>query len=72
MFIDETSKASIRYGTTPTEIDAIATGYLKALIKAGYLPPEMSYLACDPSKIERSRKRVMLQAREALNEIAIK
>jgi hypothetical protein len=37
----------------------MATSFLKDLITAGHLPPEMSYLACDPSKMSRARKAVM-------------
>ena len=46
----------------------IASAYLKDLISAGHLPSEMSYLACDPSKLVRARKRAMSEAREASDE----
>ena len=58
-----TAKASLRRGVSPAATADITTGFLKDLITAGILPPEMSYLACDPSKIERARKGAMLNAR---------
>ena len=67
-----TAKASITYGVTPPLTAAIATEYLKDLIAAGILPPEMSYLACDRSKIQRARKHVMSQSRNTQHEISTK
>ena len=37
----------------------VATAYLQDLIAAGFMTPEMSYLACDPSKLARARKAAM-------------
>jgi len=58
------AKASLRRGVSPAATADITSGFLKDLIAAGILQPEMSYLACDPSKIERARKTVMSNARE--------
>ena len=41
-----------------------ATAYLQDLIAAGFMAPEMSYLACDPSKLARARKAAMESSRE--------
>ena len=43
---------------------SVTTGFLKDLIVAGHLAPEMSYLASDPSKLVRARKLAMGGARE--------
>ena len=59
-----TAKASLRRGVSPAATADITTGFLKDLIAAGILQPEMSYLACDPSKIERARKGAMSNARD--------
>ena len=48
---------------SPASAALIASAYLKDLISAGHLPSEMSYLACDPNKILRARKRAMNDAR---------
>ena len=42
----------------------VATAYLQDLIAAGFMAPEMSYLACDPSKLARARKAAMESSRE--------
>ena len=62
MPVINTAKSRVRHGVTPAATADITTGFLKALIAADILPPEMSYLACDPSKIERARKTVMANA----------
>ncbi|XP_065662417.1 uncharacterized protein LOC136084944 [Hydra vulgaris] len=49
MSIKNTAMASIRFGISPAATAAIATSYLQDLIEAGFLTPEYSYLACDPS-----------------------
>ena len=64
MPVINTAKASIRRGMSPADAATVASEFLKDLIAAGFLQPEMSYLACDPSKMERARKQVMAQARE--------
>ena len=52
-----------RYQVSPAAGAAIASQFLKDLINAGYLPPEMVFLACDPSKLVRARKKVMTAAK---------
>ena len=42
----------------------VATAYLQDLIAAGFMAPEMSHLACDPSKLVRARKAAMESSRE--------
>ena len=42
----------------------VATAYLQDLIAAGFMAPEMSYLACDPSKLVRARKAAMESSKE--------
>ena len=49
---------------SPASAALIASAFLKDLISAGHLPSDMSYLACDPSKLVRARKRAMREARE--------
>ena len=49
---------------SPASAAMIASAYLKDLISAGHLPSDKSYLACDPSKLVRARKRAMSEARE--------
>ncbi|XP_065660335.1 uncharacterized protein LOC136084117 [Hydra vulgaris] len=63
MSIKNTAMASIRFGISPAATAAIATSYLQDLIEAGFLTPEYSYLACDPSKLMRARKKVMVVAK---------
>ncbi|XP_065640992.1 uncharacterized protein LOC124806086 isoform X2 [Hydra vulgaris] len=67
MSIKNTAMASIRFGTSPAATAAIATSYLQDLIEAGFLTPESSYLACDPSKLTRERKKVMVVAKKKDN-----
>ena len=64
MPIPNTVKASLRYDISSTATAAIASGFLKDLIVAGHLGPDLSYLSCDPSKLMRARKGVLVQARE--------
>ena len=45
----------------------IASSFLKDLISAGHLSPESSYLAVDPGKLVRARKKEMCKAREGGN-----
>ena len=66
--VPNAAKASLRYGISPAATAAITSEYLKDLINAGILSPEMSYLACDPSKIVRARKCVMKEAKEVAQE----
>ena len=58
------AQASLRYNVSPTATAAIGTAYLQDLIKAGHLPPNMSYLDIDPIKIVRARKVSMNKSRE--------
>ena len=64
MPVPNTAKASLRFRVSPAAAATIASEYLKDLIAAGHLAPEMAYLACDPSKLVRARKTVMGGARE--------
>ena len=58
-----TATASLRYNVSPAAAAAIATGYLQDLIANGHLPLDLSYLACDPSKLVRARKAAMVQSK---------
>ena len=49
---------------SPSAAATIASEFLKDLIAAGHLDPDMAYLACDPSKLYRARKAAMEDARE--------
>lgn len=42
----------------------LASAFLLDLIAAGFMAPELSYLACDPSKLSRARKVVMKDSKE--------
>lgn len=59
MPVINTARASLRYSVSPAATAAIASEFLKDLIAAGHLSPEMAYLACDPSKLVRARKAAM-------------
>ena len=59
MKISNTVKASLRYGVSPAASAAIVSSYLQDLINAGHLPSDKIYLACDPKKLDRARKKVM-------------
>ena len=54
----------LRCKSSPAAAASIATAFLKDMIAAGLVPPELSYLACDPSKLVRARRKVMKVARE--------
>ena len=69
MPLSNAAKSSLRHGVTPAATADITTGFLKDLIAAGILTPDMSYLAYDPSKIERARKAVMSSARDLYQHI---
>ena len=62
MPVPNTAKASLRCQVSPAAAATIATEFLKDLIAAGHLSPEMSFLACDPSKLVRARKAVMVDS----------
>ena len=49
---------------SPAATAAIASSFLRDLIEAGHLSPEMTYLTCDPSKIVRTRKSSMEDSKE--------
>ena len=49
---------------SPAATAAIASSFLRDLIEAGHLFPEMTYLTCDPSKIVRARKSSMEDSKE--------
>ena len=44
-----------RYNVSPAAAAAICSSFLLDLIAAGHLAPQLSYLACDPSKLQRAR-----------------
>ena len=48
-----------RFEISPAAAAAVASGFLKDLISAGYLSKDMSFLAVDPSKLRRARESVM-------------
>lgn len=62
MPIHNTARASIRCNVSPVATATIVSEFLKDLIAAGHLAPEMSHLACDPSKVARARKAVMVDS----------
>ena len=47
---------SVSYVALAAASGGVATSFLKDLIAACHLYPDMSYLACDPSKIARRKK----------------
>ena len=63
MPVMNTATASLRYNVSPAAAAAIATGFLQDLIANGHLPLDLSYLACDPSKLVRARKAAMVQSK---------
>ena len=66
MFVLNTASASLRYNyVTPSAATAIATGFLKDLINAGYLSKEQNFLACDLSKLQRARHKVLKNAKNS-------
>ena len=64
MPIPKTALGSLRCGASPAQTATITSEFVKDLINAGHLPPEKSYLACDPSKVTRARKATMSEARK--------
>ena len=64
MQIRHTSSASVRFGISDGATAAIASGFLRDLIEAGHLPPSMSYLALDRSKVSRGKEAVTRVAKE--------
>ena len=66
MNVDNTARASIRYGISPTATAAIASGFLQDLIAAGHLSKEYSHLACDQFKISRARKHQRSEVQNSL------
>ena len=64
MQIRHTSSASVRFGISDGTTAAIASGFLHDLIEAGHLPPSMSYLALDRSKVSRGKEAVTRVAKE--------
>ena len=53
-----------RWEGSPAATSALTTAFLRDLIADGHLPPEMSYLASDPSKLVRARKVAMGDAKD--------
>ena len=64
MPIPNTASACVRYGISSRAGAAIASEFLKDLIAAEYLKPEMSFLACDGKKIARAKEKIMKKSRE--------
>ena len=64
MQIKHTSSASVRFGISDRATAAIASGFLLDLIEAGHLPPSMSYLALDRSKVSRGKEAVTRVAKQ--------
>ena len=62
MRIPNTARASLRCGISPAAAATITMEFLKDLIAAGHLSPDMSYLACDRNKLDRARKAAMSEA----------
>ena len=55
---------NFRFEVSPAAAATIASQYLKDLILAGHLSPDKAYLACDPNKLVRARKKVMAEAKQ--------
>ena len=72
MPIPNTAKASLRCQVSPAVTATIVSEFLKDLIAAGHLSPDMSYLACDPSKLYRARKAVMVDSTDTEKEKVVK
>ena len=72
MPIPNTAKASLRCQVSPAVTATIVSEYLKDLIAAGHLSPDMSYLACDPSKLYRARKAVMVDSTDTEKKKVVK
>ena len=52
-----------RYNVSPAAAAAICSSFLLDLTAAGHLAPQLSYLACDPSKLQRARTAEMNTAK---------
>ena len=52
------ARESLRFQVPPAATAAVLTGFLRDLIDAGHLSPDLAYLAVDPSKIRRAREAV--------------
>ena len=59
MSVSSLATANLRFGISPAAAAACATGFLRDLITAGHLNPNMAYLACDPNKVRRARQQSM-------------
>lgn len=64
MPIPNTAASSLRFDVSPAATAAVATGFLKDLIKGGHLSSEKAFLACDPSKVRRARQEAMRMAKD--------
>ena len=51
-------------GVSPSSAANIVASFLKNLMVASHLPPDMAYLACYPSKLVRAKTKVMTESRE--------
>ena len=60
MPVPTTAAESLRFEVSPAAEAAVASGFLRDLIDAGYLSKDKAYLALDPSKVRRARESVML------------
>ena len=52
MDISGLAQTALRFEVSNREAAACATAYLGDLIRAGHLPPDATYLAVDPNKIQ--------------------
>ena len=62
MDISGLAQTALRFEVSNREAAACATVYLGDLIRAGHLPPDATYLAVDPNKIQRARDRIIEEA----------
>ena len=62
MDISGLAQTALRFEVSNREAAACATAYLGDLIRAGHLPPDATYLAVDPNKIQRARDRIIEEA----------
>ena len=62
MDISGLAQTALRFKVSNRETAACATAYLGDLIRAGHLPPDATYLAVDPNKIQRARDRIIEEA----------
>ena len=62
VYISGLAITSLRYQVSNREAAACASAYLGDLIRAGVLPPDATYLAVDPAKVQRARDSLIAEA----------